>query len=65
MRQTHEQATHVLVLAASLQPYYSRALSEVEICSRILITSLGATIMDLARRLISQKTLVSTPGQGH
>ncbi|MCJ1343277.1 hypothetical protein MMC31_001470 [Peltigera leucophlebia] len=36
MRRTYEQATHVLVLDASLQPYDSRSLSEVEMCARIL-----------------------------
>lgn len=36
MRRTYEQATHVLVLDASLQPYDTRSLSQVEICTRIL-----------------------------
>lgn len=36
MRRTYEQATHVLVSDASLQPYDSRSLGEVEMCARIL-----------------------------
>lgn len=35
VRRTYEQATHVLVLDTSLQPYDNRSLGEVEKCTRI------------------------------